>query len=112
MTAMPQRAWAKGGAAVLLATLALGTGASVAHAADDDPDAQSTPGGAMVIAVVIPDRVGGPAPASTPVQTPQVAGGGRLPATGADLQQLLPWVLGGLAAAGAGAALATRRRRA
>lgn len=101
----------RGALTLALATLLLGTGTSAAHAIDDDPDAGGATGGAMVIAVVIPARSGAPRPSPTPAGT-HVAGAGTLPATGTDPQQLVPWLLGGIAAAGAGTAMATRRRRA
>jgi LPXTG-motif cell wall-anchored protein len=89
-------------------TFLLFTGASAAHAADDDPDAAGTGGGAMVITVVVPDHTAAPSPSPTPPQEHT----GALPATGDDLQQLLPWLLGGLAATSLGGVLVARRRRA
>lgn len=94
--------------AVTVATLLLGTGASVAHAADDDPDAGATTGGTMVITVDIPEHAVAASPSPT-AAAPQVPTG-ALPATGDDLQRLLPWLLGGLAVTSVGAALLPRRR--
>jgi LPXTG-motif cell wall-anchored protein len=91
-------------------TFLLFTGASAAHAADDDPDAAGTGGGAMVITVVVPDHTAAPSPSPSP--TPPQEHTGALPATGDDLQQLLPWLLGGLAATSLGGVLVARRRRA
>ncbi|UIN31503.1 LPXTG cell wall anchor domain-containing protein [Microbacterium binotii] len=114
MTAPRQRArislLGRGSVALTVAALLLGAGASVADAAEDDPDAGTTTGGAMVITVDVPEHVGAASPSPT-ATSPQVPTG-ALPATGDDVQRLLPWLLAALAVTGAGAALAARRRRA
>ncbi|GAB3147400.1 hypothetical protein GCM10027058_06290 [Microbacterium neimengense] len=100
----------RGFVALAVSTLLVATGAWAAHAADDDPDAAGDHSGAMVITVEIPEHAGAasPSPTRTPPQQPI----GALPATGDDLQELLPWLLGGLAVTGVGTALVARRRRA
>lgn len=116
MTAPRQRArtslLGRGSVALTVAALLLGAGASVADAAedDDDPDAGTTTGETMVITVDVPEHVGAASP--SPTATAPQAPAGALPATGDDVQRLLPWLVGALAVTGAGAALATRRRRA
>ncbi|QCQ16696.1 LPXTG cell wall anchor domain-containing protein [Microbacterium sp. RG1] len=114
MTASRQRArtslLGRGSVTLTVAALLLGAGASVADAAEDDPDAGTTTGETMVITVDVPEHVGAASP--SPTATAPQAPAGALPATGDDVQRLLPWLLGALAVTGAGAALAARRRRA
>lgn len=120
MTALRQRARAsllgRGSVALTIATLLLGAGASVADAAEDDPDAGAPAGGEMVITVEIPDHAGAASPSPTaepsPTAAPSQMPSGALPATGDDVQRLLPWLLGGVAVTSVGAALISRRRRA
>lgn len=114
MTSPRQRAWAsrlgRGFVALTIAALLPIAGASIAHAAEDDPDAGATTGGAMVITVDVPEHTGAAYPSPTSTTPPAPAG--ALPATGDDVQGLLPWLLGAGAVTTVGMALAARRRRA